>query len=170
MQKYTKKFALIHWIHAILLALLLIGAQASLPNLPETGGDLSPFKMHIIMGVIAMLLLFVRLYMLKNEEKIKIYDNSKQLLVDWNHRLIYIMIFIVALSGMVVAKLSNLGSVALFGNDASNYTGVTPTIETFATVHSVGAKILMALIIVHIIGVVLYIIQTKEKIIKKMWF
>ncbi len=170
MQKYTKDFILIHWIHALILAFLLIGATLKLPDLPKVSGDLAPFKMHIIIGIIAILLLVFRLILLKKQPYIKLYNGAKQVLVDINHRLIYLIIFIVGISGVATAKLSNLGSIVLFGADASNYLGETSLVKVFANIHSISTTVLMALIAMHIVGVILYTIKTKDKVIKRMWF
>ncbi len=170
MEKYTKSFVALHWIHAALLAFLLIGASLKMPDLPKTGGDLSAFKMHMIIGAIATLLLAIRWIMLRSQPHFTLYESSKQKLVDWSHRLIYLFILIVGLSGVGMAKVSNLGSVAIFGADPSTYAGPTSTVNIFAQIHSVSTTILMILIAMHVAGVVLYTIQTKTQIIQRMWF
>jgi len=168
MEKYSKKFVTLHWLHGAILAFLLIGATLKLPDLPKVGGDLSAFKMHIIVGVIAFILLIIRVILVRKEPDFKVYNSSKDILVKWNHRLIYLFIFISAVSGMATAKISNLGSDVLLGTNS--YTGVTPLVKTLASVHSISTTILMVLIAMHIIGVILYTIQTKDNIIKRMWF
>jgi cytochrome b561 len=170
MNKYTKSFVTLHWLHAILLAFLLIGASLKMPDLPKVGGDLSPFALHMLVGAVATLLLFVRWFMSRSQARFVLYETSKQKLVDWNHRLIYLTIAIVGLSGMTTAKVSNLGSVAIFGSDATNYTGPTSLVSTFAQIHSVSTIVLMALIAMHVVGVILYLIQTKTNIIQRMWY
>ncbi len=170
MEKYSKKFVALHWIHALILLFLLIGASLNLPDLPEVSGDLKPFKMHIIIGVVAIFLLISRLILVTKEPKFKLYDNSKEILVKWNHRLIYLVILITGASGIAMAKISNLGEVAVFGAEQKIYSGKSDTVELFANIHDISTKILIALITMHIIGVVLYTIQTKKKIIKRMWF
>jgi len=170
MEKYSKKFVTLHWLHALLLAFLLIGATLKMPDLPKVGGDLSSFKMHIIIGVLALILLIIRVILVKKEPEFLLYNSPKDILVKLNHSLIYLFIFISAFSGMATAKISNLGSVVLFGANPSTYTGVTPLVEKLASIHSISTTILMVLIAMHIIGVVLYIIQTKDNVIKKMWF
>jgi len=171
MERYSNKFVAIHWIHGLLLGFILIGAKLNIPKLTNTPQNLESYKMHMVMGLIAFALLIVRLILLRREPKLKIYkDNFKQALVDWNHRLIYLFIFLSAISGMAIAKVSNLGEILFLKANPNSFSGLTPLVKNFATMHSIFTTILMALIAMHVIGVVVYIIKTKENIIKKMWF
>ncbi len=141
-----------------------------MPDLPKAGGDLSPYGVHMIIGAIATMLLLIRWFMSHSQSHFTLYETSKQKLVDWNHKLIYLFILITGLSGVGMAKVSNLGTVAVFGGDASSYTGPTPLVNTFAQVHSVSTTILMVLIAMHVVGVILYLIQTKTNIIQRIWY
>jgi len=41
---------------------------------------------------------------------------------------------------------------------------------TVGVVHGMLSKVLIALIVIHIIGVFSYMLKTKENILKRMWF
>jgi len=124
-KKYTNAFSAIHWIHAAILIFILIGALLNLPELPDKGGDLSPFKGHMILGFLATLIVIVRLIMLKKQPELKPLkmDTFRENIVHWNHRLIYIFILLTGISGMATAKSANLGQVLIFGENPSVYTG-----------------------------------------------
>jgi len=124
-KKYTNAFSVIHWIHAVILIFILIGALLNLPELPDKGEDLSPFKGHMILGFLATLIVIVRLIMLKKQPELKPLkmDTFRENIVHWNHRLIYIFILLTGISGMATAKSANLGQVLIFGENPSVYTG-----------------------------------------------
>ncbi len=169
--KYSKKFIIMHWVHALLLTFLLIGASLKLPELGKNV-DLSAFKMHIILGVIATLLTFVRIFMAIKEPKlVPLYstDNIKQKMSDWNHKLIYVTLVIVGLSGIATAKISNLGSVVVFGAKKSNF-DYNSLSQLFGNIHSASTTVLIALIIMHIAGVVMYKYNTGKNAITRVLF
>jgi len=171
-KKYTNAFSAIHWIHAAILIFILIGALLNLPELPDKGGDLSPFKGHMILGFLATLIVIVRLIMLKKQpelEPLKM-DTFRENIVRWNHRLIYLFILLTGISGMVTAKSANLGQVLIFGENPSVYTGPDGITALFSTIHTISAYTLGILIVMHIIGTVLYIMKTKENILKRVGF
>lgn len=170
MTKYTKGFSIMHWVHAIVITLLLVGASINLPDLPKLGTELAPFKQHIILGLAALVLTIVRLIMLARQPELPALQmsSSRATLVKWNHRLIYLFLFIVAFSGIATASSANIGDIVLFGKDASSYNPNSIT-ELAAKVHGASTTVLMILIAMHVLGVISYIIKTKDKIIKRVW-
>ena len=173
MQKnYTKTFSAIHWIHAAIIMFILIGATVNLPELPAKGGDLSPFKGHMIFGFVATFITIIRLLVLRKQPKLEPLNMGalRESLVRWNHRLIYVFLLLTGFSGMVTAKSTNLGQVLIFGKDASVYGGPDGITATLGTIHSVCSYTLMALVVMHIAGTILYMLKTKENILKRVGF
>ncbi|NPA28551.1 MAG: hypothetical protein GXN91_05880 [Epsilonproteobacteria bacterium] len=172
MQKYTNRFALIHWLHAILISMALLGGALGLPDLPkEPSSELESFKMHMIVGALTFIVLIIRIYLVRKEPELEELNMSeaKKRFVKLIHRLIYIFIGLTALSGMATAKSSNLEQVAIFGKDKALYSPTDLTF-TFAQIHAISAYILAALIFIHIIGVIIYILQGNRDILKRVWF
>jgi len=172
MSKYKNSFVAMHWLHAVLISFLLIGATLKMPDLPAIGGDLSPYKMHIALGVLATLMVIVRLIMLRSQPKLQPLKvgELRQSIIKWNHRLIYIFLLLVGISGFATAKAANIGGIVWFGRDAADYTGPDGIVNIFASIHSTSSTILMILIVMHIAGVVSYKLKTGEPIMKRMWF
>ena len=170
--KYTSSFATLHWVHAVLITFLTIGAMLAMPDLPKDGSALVDFKMHIILGAIVMLLTIVRLVMLRFQPELAPlqFDSSKQLLVTWNHRLIYLFILLTAISGIAIARSAHIGQVLFWGYPISTYAGPGGLTATLGSVHAAMAYTLTALVLMHIAGVVIYMIQTKENILNRMGF
>jgi len=172
MEKYTKSFAAMHWIHGAIILLILTVATLTLPDLPEKASELEPFRGHMILGFVATLLTFTRIYMVRKQPELSSLDmgSFRESMVKWNHRLIYIVLVVVGLSGMATTKSANIGQVLIFGQDPSVYTGPGGITETLASVHSVSTTLLMILIAMHILGVISYILKTKTNILKRVWF
>jgi cytochrome b561 len=170
--KYTRSFVTIHWIHAVLIAFLIIGATLSMPDLPKDGSGLAPFKMHIILGVLATLLAVIRLIMLRSQPKLEPlkFGPSKEQLVKWNHRLIYLFILLTGISGFATAQSAHIGQILFLGQPISTYTGPGGLTATLGSIHSFMAYTLAALVAMHVAGVIIYTIQTKEKVLARMGF
>ncbi len=171
MQKYTKSFALIHWIHAILIALVLVGGLVNLPDLPKSGSELEPFKMHMIMGAIVFVVLIIRVILLKKQPELEPLNvnQTREFFIKLNHRLIYIFIALSAISGAVTAKSANIEQVVIFGKEPSLYSGAEGLTPIFAQIHTFSAYILLALIVMHILGVISYIAKGNKDILKRVW-
>jgi len=171
-KKYTNAFSAIHWIHAAILIFILIGATLNLPDLPAKGGDLSPFKGHMILGFVATLIVVIRLLMLWKQPKLEPLNMGafRETIVRWNHRLIYLFILLTGISGMITANSASLGQVVIFGSDPSVYAGPEGITATLGSVHTASAYILMALIAMHVAGTILYMIKTKENILGRVGF
>ena len=173
MQKnYTKIFSAIHWIHAAILIFILIAATINLPDLPAKGEDLSPFKGHIIFGLVATVFTIIRLLVLLKQPKLEPLnmDAFRETIVRWNHRFIYIFLLLTGLSGIATAKSTNLGDAIVFANDPMAYGGPDGITDILATIHSFSSYTLAALVAMHIAGTILYIIKSKENILKRVGF
>jgi len=170
-KKYTNLFSAVHWVHAAMIAAVLMGALVALPVLPEVGQDLSAFKNHMIMGFAVTVVTFVRIYLARRQpelEPLKI-DAFRQAVVTWNHRLIYLMLVVTGLSGMATAQVSNIGKVLFLGADLSAYTG-DGLVGTLGTVHTYSAWVLGGLIVMHVAGTLSYMVKTGDNVLKRVGF
>ncbi len=176
--KYTNAFAALHWVHAVLITLLLIGGTFNLPDLPELtkdltklGTQLAPFKNHIILGLLTSLLVLVRLLMLWKQPKLEPLkvNPMRQNLITWNHRLIYLFLILTGASGIATASSANVGDVTLWGSSPSYYSGPEGITDILASVHGASTTILMLLIAMHVAGTLAYT-MTKENVLKRMGF
>ncbi len=95
---------------------------------------------------------------------------GREKIIKWNHRLIYLMLIIVGLSGITAAKTSGLGDIVFFGKEAELYADATSLSKLAGGVHEVATKLLMFLIVMHVAGIISYMVKTKENVLKRMWF
>jgi cytochrome b561 len=170
--KYNKGTILFHWIHGALLMFVLLTASLVLSNLPDNAEKIPSLQIHIILGIVVVVLTIIRLIVLNKNEKLKPLkmDTFRQTIVTWHHRLIYIVIFLIGVSGIISAKSANLGAIVFFGSKEKLYEVVAQYGDIFFTIHGILAKILLFLIVTHIAGVIFYIIKNKDNILKRIWF
>jgi cytochrome b561 len=170
--KYNKGTILFHWIHGALLMFVLLTASLVLSNLPDDVEKIPSLQIHLILGIVVVVLTIIRLIVLNKNEKLKPLkmDTFRQTIVTWHHRLIYILIFLIGVSGIISAKSANLGAIVFFGSKEKLYEVVAQYGDIFFTIHGILAKILLFLIVTHIAGVIFYIIKNKDNILKRIWF
>ena len=172
MEKYSKCMVRIHWIHAALIAFVLLSGGLILSEMPNNIDKIGSLKGHMLLGVLITVITFVRLFKVSKHPEMKPLGvgTGREQIIKWNHRLIYLMLIIVGLSGMVAANTSGLGDIVFFGKEAELYADATSLSKLAGGVHAVATKLLMALIVMHVAGIISYVIKTKENVLKRMWF
>jgi cytochrome b561 len=171
-KKYSNAIASIHWIHAGLLMFLLLSGGLILSNMPNNADKLDSIKIHMILGFVAGLITLIRLYMVARSpelEPLKV-DALRSQVIKWNHRFLYLMMFVVVLSGMAAANGAGIGEIVFFGQEGELYANVTAVGEVAHTVHAVATKLFMALIVMHVAGIVSYLLKTKENVLRRVGF
>jgi len=171
MSTYTKSFVAMHWMHGLLISFVLVVAKINMEHLPEVGGDLSQYKGHIILGLLATILTLVRIYLaIKQPEQPTLnMSQARQKIATLIHRLIYVALLATGITGVATAKSANLGDVVLFGADSLVYTGASSITRALAEAHEASTTALIILIALHIFGVIAYQVQGKGNILKRMW-
>ncbi len=172
MEKYSKCMVRIHWIHGALIAFALLSAGLVLSEMPDNVEKIGSLKLHMLLGIFITFITFVRIFKIRNHPEMKPLSvgASRENIIKWNHRLIYLFLIIVGLSGVIAAKTSGLGDIVFFAKEAELYADATSLSKLAGTVHAVSTKLLMALIVMHVAGIVSYVIKTKENVLKRMWF
>ena len=162
----------IHWIHAALIAFVLLSGGLILSEMPNNVDKIGSLKVHMILGVLITVITLVRLFKISKHPEMKPLEvgTGREQIIKWNHRLIYLILIIVGLSGMVAANTSGLGDIVFFGKEAELYADATSLSKLAGGVHAVATKLLMALIVMHVAGIISYMIKTKKNVLKRMWF
>jgi len=162
----------IHWIHAALIAFVLLSGGLILSEMPNNVDKIGSLKGHMLLGALITVITFVRLFKVSKHPEMKPLEvgTGREQIIKWNHRLIYLMLIIVGLSGLVAANTSGLGDIVFFGKEAELYADATSLSKLAGGVHAVATKLLMALIVMHVAGIISYMIKTKENVLKRMWF
>lgn len=169
-EKYTKPTVALHWINGAILIFLLLSGTFVLSHMPNTVEKISSFRMHMIIGLVALVISVIRIInILKTQEPKQLEMSSfRAKVMKFNHIAIYVVIIAIALSGILFAKGSSLGEIVFFGADKALYSSMKDFGMGIA--HGFLTKVLMALIVMHVVGVFAYILKNKTNIIKRMWF
>lgn len=168
---YSNPLVILHWFQGILLTFILVSGTLVLSNIPNTIAKIGSLKMHIVLGLFIFLLTIVRLIALaKYPKPAKLTQMGiwREKLISLNHLFIYSVIIAMAISGVVLGKMTGLSDIIFFGSTLAlpeNFKTLT-----VGVVHGMLSKVLIALIVIHIIGVFSYMLKTKENILKRMWF
>jgi cytochrome b561 len=121
---------------------------------------------HIVVGLILLAIMVLNLFGKEaNLEPLRI-NNFRKLAIKINHIGLYILIILIIISGYMIAVKSGIWDMVFYGieKDIGNLKELKPTIF-----HNILSKVLMGFIVVHILGVVYYIVSKKENIVKRMW-
>ena len=162
----------IHWIHAALITFVLLSGGLILSEMPNNADKIGSLRVHILLGLFITLITFVRLFKVSKHPEMKPLEvgAGREKIIKWNHRLIYLMLIIVGLSGVIAANASGLGDIVFFGKEAELYADATSLSKLAGGVHAVATKLLMFLIVMHVAGIISYMLKTKENVLKRMWF
>lgn len=167
--KYNNGSIILHWIQGALILFIMITGSLVLSEMPSGAEKINSYKIHMIVGLVIFALTALRVIALRvsKPDALKV-GSLREKAISINHFLIYAVIIAMALSGIVLSKVSGLSEIVFFGSSMpipENLKEFTPSL-----VHSVLAKALVFLTAMHIVGVFSYMLKTKENVLSRMWF
>ena len=144
--RYATSQILVHWLAAALIVFLLVTGTfvlAELPNTPEKTGN---FRIHMILGALAALLVVARVLLRRRHPlpPAVVAERWARL----GHMGLNVLVLLLAVSGSVLALQSGVAD-AVLGN------GMLPeSLDgwTLRKVHGLLSRLLMALIAVHVLA------------------
>ena len=155
----------IHWISALLI-FLLIPLGSIMTDMPN--GDLKTllYRIHILIGLTVLVLTLIRIVWAFLDTRPHAVEMSKEnfYLYKGVQILMYVILTLLTLSGLVLLLTSGLIDV-LIGTTTSLPTDLRRLPP--ALIHNILSKILIALLVLHIAGVV-YHQFTKSDILSRM--
>lgn len=165
-KKYSKTTILTHWLSAILiLALFPLGKYMS--GL-EPEAKMGLIKLHAALGIIILLLTSIRLFSFfkhKRPEDLKTGSKINDKLTVWIHNIFYFLLIGIYVSGIATMILGGYGD-ALSTNTS---TLIKPAAEIAPLkAHGAMSFIMMALLVLHVVGVIKHYILKKENTLKRI--
>ena len=151
-KQYSKLTIIIHWLSALLIIGMMASGTIGSKLATDAPLRLNLIKLHGTVGLIVLVLTAIRLVVLftsKHPEKLEM-PAWRQQLFSWNHRLIYIVIAGLTLSGVGMLLTSSIGIAPL------NITPDAIVDSVPRTIHGILPKVFLVLLIMHIAGVVHY--------------
>ncbi len=165
-QKYSKATIIIHWFSTLLIfGLFFLGL--SLESL-QPSEKLDLLKPHASLGFLLFLLTIVRsILFFKSPRPDNLQTGSKinDKLVHYIHNGFYILLLLIGISGVVTMIVGGYGD-ALGANDWQ----LIKDSETLPSLkaHGTLSFLMMALVVLHVIGVAKHYLLTKENTLKRI--
>ncbi len=172
MKNYSNRTVWIHWLTSILIFVLIYtGINMEHSELNQSKFDL--YRVHFLCGDLVFLLTIVRVFALfKDQRPEPLYEpnNKRAKFIKIVHNGFYVVILWMCISGLISLNLEGIIPALKSGNlaDLPDITkdGLTPIMLS----HHIVAKLVFLLLIFHIGGFVLHLVQTKENTLKRIWF
>lgn len=148
---YTRTMQLFHWSGALLiLGLWLLGVV--MHEMADTPLKTQLYRVHVGIGLLTLILTVARIVWLfvgKRPEDLAM-PAWRRLAFVWNHRLLYLIVALLLVSGVGMLVLSGIG-ISLANVIPAAIQDVPPR-----TVHGIASKLFLALFVMHFVGVVHY--------------
>lgn len=169
MTQYSKRMVIVHWLTlALLIAAWYLGDSLG-DATDDSKATLAGYIVHISVGGTILLLTIFRLFFRRQDGiPAPIGDTPMDRLAKAVHYLLYLLLFVLPVSGVIILLTSKAGP-ALLAFDATmlpkehGYRGV------FAhEVHEQSVNVLIALAVIHILGAIKHQFITKDGLMQRM--
>lgn len=170
--KYSNRTIWIHWVSALLIfGLIYTGITMEHQSVSEHKFWL--YKIHFTIGLIVFILTIIRVIVLFKDEKPKSLYPQKSFREQFRKIVyygFYIVILWMCISGIISLSLEKIIPALQSGNIADlpeiNADGFHPIMLS----HHIIAKVVFLLLIFHIVGFLIHLIQKRENTLKRIWF
>lgn len=170
--RYHPALVALHWLLALMLVVALGMGTFFLKELPNASPDkVGALRGHMIVGLAIGSLMLVRL-VTRMRTTLPAPATAGHALLDMLSRGVhiglYLAVFAMAASGAAMALQAGLPDIVFFGNGA-------PLPGSFAhllprAVHGWMAKLIAALVALHVIGALFHQFRLKDRLMARMWF
>lgn len=168
--RYHPVTVALHWIVAVLVLLMLgVGTFVLEPMDNANPDKLSMLATHRLIGLVILGLTVLRIVLrrfLPAPEHAKTGSGFLDKLGQAMPKLLNIFVILMAVSGMVLGRMSGLSDAIA---------GTTPLPDSFfefspRVLHGILAKLIMAMIALHILGAFYHQIMLRDGLFQRMWF
>jgi len=167
MTQYSKRMVIAHWLTlALLVAAWFLGDSLDEARHAD-GATILGYIVHSVVGGAILLLTITRLFFRRKDGVPAPMGNTPMDKVATGiHYLLYLVLFVLPLSGIVTILTSDVGR-ALFSNDPAllpkKFTGVFSH-----EVHETLVTVLIVLVIVHLLGAIKHQFIAKDGLMQRM--
>lgn len=165
-QKYSKSTIVAHWLTALLVFILFPLGKYMARLAPSEKMGL--IQIHVILGFLLLGLTLFRLYCLLKKAAppaLKTGSALNDKFIILTHYAFYFLLFGLSISG--IATLFSGGYTLAFRTGSPTMIAPNDTIVPLGG-HGILAMILLALLVVHITGVIKHYISTQENTLKRI--
>lgn len=171
MRRYHPALVVLHWLLAVLLVFALAMGTFSLKEIPNAAPEkLFALRGHMVAGMAILALMLVRLGVrlwLPRPAPATTGHRVLDRLAVVVHYGFYALVILMAASGLATAVQAGLPAIVFGGSGA-------PLPESFwayrpRVVHAVIAKLLLALVALHVAGALYHQFVRRDGLIARMW-
>lgn len=160
--RYAPSQIAVHWLAAALIAFLLVTGTFVLAELPNTGAKIGNFRIHMILGALAALLVVARLVLRRTKPRPPPVVAEKW--ARLGHMGLNLLVLLMAVSGVVLAVQGGVLDAVL---------GSAPLPDslegwTSRKVHGLLSRLLMALVAVHVLAALYHQWIVKDGLLLRM--
>jgi len=167
MTQYSKRMVIVHWLTLVLLIAAWFLGESVHDLRKAEGATLTGYIAHALVGGAVLLLTVMRLlFRSKDGVPASMGDTPMDKVAKGIQHLMYLVLFLLPVSGMMQIITSDVGT-ALLAGDASllpqKFTGVAAH-----EVHEVMVTVLMVLVGLHVLGALKHQFITKDGLMERM--
>jgi len=172
MKKYHPALVVFHWLLVPLLMLSLIMGGNVLSEIPNDSAEkIGALKGHMIIGLGILGLMILRLITRIVTSKPPHADIGHSLLNKLGiitHYVLYLLVFIMAASGIATSLLAGLPDIVFFNSSAA----LPETFSVYAPriAHGIIGKVLFITIVLHTLAALYHQFIVKDGLLGRMWF
>ncbi len=169
-EKYGSIAVTIHWVSAFII-LTLMGSGFIADSLSVSSTKVFVLSLHVPLGVLILLLTTIRIvwWIFVDKKPVSSKSNPKILngIAKLVHLLFYVILLVMAASGIGMMVLSGAGDVIFggSGNPLPNFEDYRPR-----NLHGFGARMIILLFVLHVGGALFHHFSKRDGTLSKMWF
>lgn len=169
MTQYSRRMVIVHWLTlAVLIAAWYFGDSLAEAT-DDSKATLAGYIVHLAVGGIVLLLTLYRFYFRsKDGIPAPIGDTTMDKLAKGVHYLLYMVLFVLPVSGIMIILNSKAGA-ALLAGDANMLPKEHGFKDVFShEVHEQLVNVLIVLVVVHLLGALRHQFITKDGLMERM--
>jgi cytochrome b561 len=170
-KRYNPVLVALHWLTPIFIFAPLFVIEGG------EGRGSSSMKLHMIYGIVALVVIAIRLFMrlsTKHPEWATTGVGFLDHLGKWVHYALYFFLFVVTISGIVIAlrenRLGEVFGVASTARLTADQMAADGVLGFVSLAHGLGWFIMMPLMLLHIGGAFYHQVFVKDGLLSRMWF
>ncbi len=163
-KRYSPLWVTIHWLVAILIFVTFYFGIST--EEADSATKVSLLRWHMPLGISVILLMLVRLSLRWRAPRPAPADAGHPLLNTigaWTHALLYVLAFLVPLTGFLLSAANNLAPV-VFGGQGELPAGLQ------AGLHGALPSLLALLILLHILAALYHQFIRRDNLLARMWY
>jgi cytochrome b561 len=169
MNQYSKRMVIVHWFTLVFLIAAWFLGDSLAEATDESKATLSGYFIHMFVGGTVLLLTALRLYFRLNDWlPAPVGDTAMDKLAKGVHVLLYMVLFVLPVSGIAILITSKAGP-ALWAGDANMLPKEHDFHNVFAhEVHEQLVNVLIVLVVIHILGAIKHQFIMKDGLMERM--